>query len=86
MDKDEVREVIRKLDSMEDNVKEMSDAVFGDKRGVADGLIKDMRHVRDFILKWDKREYAWKVIIAILGSNLLLTILGFVFTLIVGGG
>lgn len=78
--------VLERLDEAEDNIKELGDAVFGDDKNVADGLIKDMRYVRNFIIKWDKREYAWKLVVTLLGSNLVLTILGYFLTLLIGGG
>ena len=85
MDRGEIKEVLDKLDHMQGDVQELSDAVFGDTKGVADGLIKDMRSVREFIVKWDKREFAIKWLAALVCSNIFLTLLGFLFTLMFGG-
>lgn len=83
--KEEKRHVLDVVDRMEDELKDLGSAVFGDERSGVDGLIKDMRYVRTFIVKWDRREFAVKWLAALVGSNIFLTILGFIFTLVIGG-
>lgn len=77
---------IETLNRIEQEVKDLADAVYGNDREGRDGLIKDMKVVHVFILKWDKREYLVRWIALLLGSNLFLTILGFAFMLLTGGG
>jgi hypothetical protein len=67
-------------------VQRIEQAVFGDTRINHAGLVEDMKLVKEFMLKWDKREYAWKLIFTVMGSNLLLTILSVVLSLWIGGG
>ena len=44
-----------------------------------------MAVVKEIMLKWDKREYAWRLVFAVLGSNLVLTVLSLVVSLWIGG-
>jgi hypothetical protein len=45
-----------------------------------------METVKEFMLRWDKREYAWKLLFAAATSNVVLTVLSVVLTLWLGGG
>jgi len=67
-------------------VQRIEQAVFGDAQINHAGLVKDMAIVKEFMLKWDKREYAWKLIFTVMGSNLVLTVLSVVLSLWIGGG
>jgi hypothetical protein len=44
-----------------------------------------MKVVHTFILKWDKREYTVRAFFILVTSNLVLTVLGLIFTFLVGG-
>ena len=67
-------------------IQRIEQAVFGDAHINHSGLVKDMAVIKEFMLKWDKREYAWKLIFTVMGSNLVLTILSVVLSLWIGGG
>jgi hypothetical protein len=67
-------------------IQRIEQAVFGDKHINHKGLVEDMAVVKEFMLKWDKREYAWRMVFAVLGSNIILTVLTLVVTLWIGGG
>jgi hypothetical protein len=81
----EKQEVLQALARIEKQQSELDDAVFGDDRQGRDGLIKDMKVVHAFILRWDKREYAVRAVVLLLGSNLVLTLLSLLFTFVIGG-
>jgi hypothetical protein len=67
-------------------VKRIELVIYGDATIDHEGLVEAMKTVKAFMLRWDKREYAWKVVFAALGSNLVLTVLTAVLTLVLGGG
>ena len=81
----EKREALEALNRIEATVEELDDAVFGDERQGREGLVKDMKVVHAFMLKWDKREYTVRVFFALISANIVLTILGFILTLLLGG-
>jgi hypothetical protein len=81
----EKEEVLKAIRRMETTLDELDDAVFGDDRQGREGLVKDMKVVHAFILKWDKREYAVRALFALLTTNLIVTLLTLVFTFVIGG-
>lgn len=81
MEKNEVLDAVREIKA---TISDLDDAVFGNERQGKEGLIKDMKIVHAFILKWEKREYAMRVGMMIVSSNLLLTVLSLIFTFLVG--
>jgi hypothetical protein len=67
-------------------IQRIEQAVFGDTHISHKGLVTDMETVKEFMLRWDKREYAWKLLFAAATSNVVLTVLSVVLTLWLGGG
>ncbi len=72
----ELKELKQTVDRVVDELDIMTDLVSGDDARNITGLVKDMVMVREFITKWDKREYLIRGVFLLLSSNLLLTILG----------
>jgi hypothetical protein len=58
---------------VENTVNELDDVVRGDPARNIRGLIRDMEVVNAFILKWEKREYAIRLVMGLLSANILLT-------------
>jgi hypothetical protein len=79
----EKQQLLEAVDRIESQLEQLDDAVFGDERQGRDGLIRDMKVVHAFILKWDKREYTVRAIILLLSSNLILTLLTLALTFLV---
>jgi hypothetical protein len=82
---EEKREVMDALRRIENTVSELDDAVFGDDRQGREGLVKDMKVVHAFILKWEKREYTVRAFFILMTSNLIITLLTLIFTFVIGG-
>jgi hypothetical protein len=80
MEKEQVLAAVTRIERQLDG---LDDAVFGDDRQGRDGLIKDMKVVHAFILKWEKREYTIRAVILLLSSNLVLTLLTLALTFLV---
>jgi hypothetical protein len=79
----EKEQVIGAVTRIEKQINDLDDAVFGDDRQGRDGLIRDMKVVHAFILKWEKREYTIRAVILLLSSNLVLTLLTLALTFLV---
>lgn len=77
--------VLDKLRNIERGISDLDDAVFGDDRQGREGLIRDMKVVHAFILKWEKREYTVRAVFILLTSNLVITILTLILTFVIGG-
>ncbi len=82
---EEKLEVMDALRRIEKTVSELDDAVFGDDRQGREGLVKDMKVVHAFILKWEKREYTIRAFFILMTSNLVITLLTLIFTFVIGG-
>ncbi len=76
--KEEVEQAIAAWERVRDTVDELDDVVRGDSGRNIRGLIKDMEVVNAFILKWEKREYAIRLVLGLLSANLVVTALAIV--------
>lgn len=79
-----LKDMDERLEVLEDNQEEVYVVLYGNERTNVTGVVAYIKRMLEHMEKWDRREYFARAIIALLASNLFLSILTILIT-VVGG-